>query len=88
MSIVSVGILVDVQGTFRGWMASLWPLVLPRRSSSGRAVGSRSGSRFPSRGVPVGCSGCMAYALYLVRWPDPPTWWSVTAPWRGRAPAW
>lgn len=68
VSMVSVGILVDVQGAFPGWIA-LWPLV----SAAAIIVAGQSGSRwgfdrFLSWG-PVVRMGDSAYALYLVHWP-------------------
>ncbi|WP_423446280.1 acyltransferase family protein [Kocuria sp. KSNUG] len=68
VSMVSVGILVDVQGAFPGWIA-LWPLL----SAAAIIVAGQSGSRwgfdrFLSWG-PVVRMGDSAYALYLVHWP-------------------
>ena len=68
LSMVSVGILVDVQGSFPGWIA-LWPLL----SATAIIVAGQSGS---SVGVdrflswrPVVKLGDSAYALYLIHWP-------------------
>lgn len=68
VSMVSVGILVDVQGAFPGWIA-LWPLL----SAAAIIVAGQSGSalgldRFLSW-APVVKLGDAAYALYLVHWP-------------------
>ncbi|WP_260850624.1 acyltransferase family protein [Kocuria marina] len=68
VSMVSVGILVDVQGAFPGWIA-LWPLL----SAAAIIVAGQSGSalgldRFLSW-APVMKLGDAAYALYLVHWP-------------------
>ncbi|MBD2764403.1 acyltransferase [Kocuria sp. cx-455] len=68
VSMVSVGILVDVQGAFPGWIA-LWPLL----SAAAIVVAGQSGSpagvdRFLSWG-PVVKLGDAAYALYLIHWP-------------------
>ncbi|MBX7558305.1 acyltransferase, partial [Streptomyces sp. tea 10] len=68
VSMVSVGVLVDVQGAFPGWIA-LWPLL----SAAAIIVAGQSGSsigfdRFLSWG-PIVRLGDAAYALYLVHWP-------------------
>ena len=68
VSMVSVGVLVDVQGAFPGWIA-LWPLL----SAAVIIVAGNSGSpagvdRFLSWG-PVVKLGDAAYALYLIHWP-------------------
>ncbi|NDO77725.1 acyltransferase family protein [Kocuria indica] len=68
VSMVLVGILVDVQGAFPGWIA-LWPLL----SAAAIIVAGQTGSpigfdRFLSWG-PVVRLGDAAYALYLVHWP-------------------
>lgn len=65
---ISVGVLVDVQGAFPGWVA-LWPLL----SAAAIIVAGQSGSpvgfdRFLSW-RPVVKMGDAAYALYLVHWP-------------------
>ncbi len=68
LSMVSVGVLVDVQGAFPGWIA-LWPLL----SAAAVVVAGQSGSRFgldrllASR--PLVRLGDSAYALYLIHWP-------------------
>ncbi|KUG62206.1 hypothetical protein AVL61_03840 [Kocuria rosea subsp. polaris] len=68
VSMVSVGVLVDVQGAFPGWIA-LWPLL----SAAAVIVAGQSGSRFgldrllASR--PLVRLGDSAYALYLIHWP-------------------
>lgn len=67
-SMVSVGMLVDVQGAFPGWIA-LWPLL----SAAAVVVAGSSGSRFGVDRVlaspPLVRLGNSAYALYLVHWP-------------------
>jgi len=68
VSMVLVGILVDVQGAFPGWIA-LWPLL----SAAAIIVAGQSGlpvgvDRFLSW-APVVKMGDAAYALYLVHWP-------------------
>ncbi|WP_367403962.1 acyltransferase family protein [Kocuria marina] len=68
VSMVLVGILVDVQGAFPGWIA-LWPLL----SAAAIIVAGQTGSpigfdRFLSWG-PIVRLGDAAYALYLVHWP-------------------
>lgn len=68
VSMVSVGLLVDVRGAFPGWIA-LWPLL----SAAAIIVAGQSGSpigfdRFLSW-APVVRMGDAAYALYLVHWP-------------------
>ena len=68
VSMISVGVLVDVQGAFPGWIA-LWPLL----SAAAIIVAGQTGSpigfdRFLSWG-PVVRLGDAAYALYLVHWP-------------------
>lgn len=68
ISMVSVGVLVDVQGAFPGWIA-LWPLL----SAAAIIVAGQSGStagvdRFLSW-RPVVKLGDSAYALYLIHWP-------------------
>ncbi|GEO93879.1 acyltransferase [Kocuria turfanensis] len=68
VSMVSVGVLVDVQGAFPGWIA-LWPLA----SAAAIIVAGRSGSRFGLDRVlaskPLVRLGDASYALYLVHWP-------------------
>lgn len=68
VSMLSVGILIDVQGVFPGWIA-LWPLV---SAAAIMAVG-QSGSRFGIDRLlswgPIVRLGDSAYALYLVHWP-------------------
>ncbi|WP_233542735.1 acyltransferase family protein [Kocuria tytonis] len=68
VSMVSVGILVDVQGAFPGWIA-LWPLL----SAAAIIVAGQSGSRWGFdrflSWAPVVRMGDAAYALYLVHWP-------------------
>nr|WP_260981558.1 acyltransferase family protein [Kocuria indica] len=68
VSMVLVGILVDVQGAFPGWIA-LWPLLSAAAIIVAGQSGSRIGfDRFLSWG-PVVRLGDAAYALYLVHWP-------------------
>ncbi|MEX5275655.1 acyltransferase family protein [Kocuria sp. CPCC 205261] len=68
VSMVLVGILVDVQGAFPGWIA-LWPLL----SAAAIIVAGQSGSRWSFdrflSWTPVVRMGDAAYALYLVHWP-------------------
>ncbi|GAA1766060.1 acyltransferase family protein [Kocuria aegyptia] len=68
LSMVSVGVLVDVQGAFPGWIA-LWPLL----SGAAIIVAGRSGSPFGLDRVlasrPLVRLGDSAYALYLIHWP-------------------
>ncbi len=68
VSMVSVGVLVDVQGAFPGWIA-LWPLA----SAAAIIVAGRSGSRLGLDRVlasaPLVRLGDASYALYLVHWP-------------------
>ncbi|WP_298585731.1 acyltransferase family protein [uncultured Kocuria sp.] len=68
LSMVSVGVLVDVQGAFPGWIA-LWPLL----SAAAIIVAGRSGSPFGLDRIlasrPLVRLGDSAYALYLVHWP-------------------
>ena len=68
VSMVSVGILVDVQGAFPGWIA-LWPLL----SAAAIIVAGNTGSPFGFDRFlswwPVVKLGDAAYALYLVHWP-------------------
>ena len=68
LSMVSVGVVVDVQGAFPGWIA-LWPLL----SAAAIIVAGNSGSpvgvdRVLSSG-PLVRLGDSAYALYLIHWP-------------------
>ena len=68
VSMVSVGVLVDVQGAFPGWIA-LWPLLSAAAIIVAGQSGSRIGfDRFLSWG-PIVRLGDAAYALYLVHWP-------------------
>ncbi|WP_257879691.1 acyltransferase family protein [Kocuria flava] len=68
VSMVLVGVLVDVQGAFPGWIA-LWPLL----SAAAVIVAGSSGSRWGVDRVlasgPLVRLGDAAYALYLVHWP-------------------
>ncbi|GEO93878.1 acyltransferase family protein [Kocuria turfanensis] len=68
LSMVSVGVLIDVQGAFPGWIA-LWPLL----SAAAIIVAGRSGSPFGLDRVlaskPLVRLGDASYALYLVHWP-------------------
>ncbi|MEB2529093.1 acyltransferase family protein [Kocuria rosea] len=68
VSMVSVGVLVDVQGAFPGWIA-LWPLA----SAAAIIVAGRTGSPFGLDRIlasaPLVRLGDCAYALYLVHWP-------------------
>ncbi|MEX3599638.1 acyltransferase family protein [Kocuria carniphila] len=68
VSMVSVGVLVDVQGAFPGWIA-LWPLL----SAAAIIVAGNTGSPFGFDRFlswwPVVKLGDAAYALYLVHWP-------------------
>ncbi|MFI7495280.1 acyltransferase family protein [Kocuria sp. M4R2S49] len=68
LSMVSVGMLVDVQGAFPGWIA-LWPLL----SAAAVIVAGGSGSPFGLDRVlasrPLVRLGDASYALYLVHWP-------------------
>ncbi|MFF0905635.1 UNVERIFIED_CONTAM: acyltransferase family protein [Kocuria sp. CPCC 205316] len=68
LSMVSVGVLVDVQGAFPGWIA-LWPLL----SAAAIIVSGQSGSRFGLDRIlasaPLVRLGDSAYALYLFHWP-------------------
>ncbi|MFW3387234.1 UNVERIFIED_CONTAM: acyltransferase family protein [Kocuria sp. CPCC 205274] len=68
VSMVSVGVLVDVQGAFPGWIA-LWPLL----SAAAIIVAGQSGSRFGLDRIlasaPLVRLGDSAYALYLIHWP-------------------
>ncbi|MFI7493212.1 acyltransferase family protein, partial [Kocuria sp. M4R2S49] len=68
LSMVSVGVLVDVQGAFPGWIA-LWPLL----SAAAIIVAGQSGSRFGLDRIlasrPLVRLGDSAYALYLIHWP-------------------
>ncbi|PWF86616.1 acyltransferase family protein [Kocuria rosea] len=68
LSMVSVGVLVDVQGAFPGWIA-LWPLL----SAAAIIVAGRSGSPLGLDRIlasrPLVRLGDSAYALYLIHWP-------------------
>ncbi|MCM3687817.1 acyltransferase family protein [Kocuria rosea] len=68
LSMISVGVLVDVQGAFPGWIA-LWPLA----SAAAIIVAGQSGSRFGLDRVlssrPLVRLGDASYALYLIHWP-------------------
>ncbi|MEX5302113.1 acyltransferase family protein [Kocuria sabuli] len=68
LSMVSVGVLINVQGAFPGWIA-LWPLL----SAAAIIVAGRSGSPFGLDRVlasrPLVRLGDASYALYLVHWP-------------------
>ncbi|HEX2300292.1 MAG TPA: acyltransferase, partial [Pseudonocardiaceae bacterium] len=68
VSMVSVGVLINVQGAFPGWIA-LWPLA----SAAAIIVAGQSGSRFGLDRVlssrPLVRLGDASYALYLVHWP-------------------
>lgn len=68
LSMLSVGVLIDVQGAFPGWVA-LWPLGSAAAIMVAGQTGSRFGiDRFLSWG-PIVRLGDSAYALYLVHWP-------------------
>lgn len=68
VSMVSVGILVDVQGAFPGWIA-LWPLLSAAAIVvAGNTESSVGLDRLLSWG-PIVKLGDSAYALYLVHWP-------------------
>ncbi|WP_083665090.1 acyltransferase family protein [Kocuria sp. CNJ-770] len=68
LSMVSVGLLVDVQGAFPGWIA-LWPLA----SAAAIIVAGQSGSRVGLDRIlasrPLVRLGDASYALYLIHWP-------------------
>ncbi|MFI7581574.1 SGNH hydrolase domain-containing protein [Kocuria kalidii] len=68
LSMVSVGVLINVQGAFPGWIA-LWPLL----SAAAVIVAGRSGSAWGVDRVlasrPLVRLGDASYALYLVHWP-------------------
>ena len=65
---VSVGVLIDVQGAFPGWIA-LWPLL----SAAAIIVAGQSGSPLGLDRIlasrPLVRLGDASYALYLVHWP-------------------
>ena len=67
-SMIAVGVVVDVQGAFPGWIA-LWPLM----SATAVIVAGTSGSHFGVDRIlasrPLTRLGDSAYALYLVHWP-------------------
>ena len=67
-SMIAVGVVVDVQGAFPGWIA-LWPLM----SATAVIVAGTSGSHFGVDRVlasrPLTRLGDSAYALYLIHWP-------------------
>ena len=83
VSMVSVGILVDVQGAFPGWIA-LWPLLSAAAIIVAGDTESRVGfDRFLSW-RPVVKLGDAAYALYLVHWPLLVTYLVIMdRPWAG-----
>ncbi|MEX5273385.1 MULTISPECIES: acyltransferase family protein [Kocuria] len=83
VSMVSVGILVDVQGAFPGWIA-LWPLLSAAAIIVAGNTESRVGfDRFLSW-RPVVKLGDAAYALYLVHWPLLVTYLVIMdRPWAG-----
>lgn len=65
---ISVGLVVDVQGAFPGWIA-LWPLLSAAAIIAAGQSGSPLGfDRFLSW-RPIVKMGDAAYALYLVHWP-------------------
>lgn len=68
VSMVLVGLLVDVQGAFPGWIA-LWPLL----SAAAIMVAGQTNSRFGLDRIfaakPLVRLGDSSYALYLVHWP-------------------
>lgn len=65
---ISVGLVVDVQGAFPGWIAA-WPLLSAAAIIAAGQSGSPVGfDRFLSW-RPVVKLGDAAYALYLVHWP-------------------
>ena len=83
VSMVSVGVLVDVQGAFPGWIA-LWPLL----SAAAIIVAGNTESPFGFDRFlswwPVVKLGDAAYALYLVHWPLLITYLVMTdRPWAG-----
>lgn len=68
VSMVSVGILVDVQGAFPGWIA-MWPLLSAAAIIvAGNTESAVGFDRFLAWG-PIVKLGDAAYALYLVHWP-------------------
>lgn len=68
VSMVAVGMVVDVEGAFPGWIA-LWPLL----SAAAVIVAGTWGSRFGLDRIlssrPLTALGDSAYGLYLVHWP-------------------
>lgn len=82
ISMILVGLVVDVQGAFPGWIA-LWPLL----SAAAIMVAGQSGSPFGLDRIFASRAlvklGDASYALYLVHWPLLITYLVV----RGRAEA-
>lgn len=68
LSMILVGLVVDVQGAFPGWIA-LWPLL----SAAAIMVAGQSGSPFGLDRIfaakPLVKLGDSSYALYLAHWP-------------------
>jgi peptidoglycan/LPS O-acetylase OafA/YrhL len=68
VSMVSVGVLVDVQGAFPGWIA-LWPLASAAAIVVAGRTGSRAGLDRILTSRPLVRLGDASYALYLIHWP-------------------
>lgn len=68
LSMVAVGMVVDVEGAFPGWIA-LWPLLSAAAVIVAGTSGSRHGLDRILSSRPLTALGGSAYALYLVHWP-------------------
>ena len=68
VSLLSVGVLVDVSSLFPGWIA-LWPLA----AAGAVVIAGHSGRRWGADALlstrPAAFVGDISYALYLVHWP-------------------
>ncbi len=77
VGLVAVGLFVDVQGAFPGWIA-LWPLASAACIMVAGPTRSRFGVDTWLSARPLTGLGDSAYALYLVHWPLLTTWLVAT----------
>ena len=68
LSMIAVGLVIDVQGAFPGWIA-LWPLLSAAAIIIAGESGSPAGLDRVLSSRPLVRLGDSAYALYLIHWP-------------------